>query len=126
MGDNQMSIETIKIDDIEYVRKDSMVQGANQLDGLDYVIIRTYSAGVHAGYLKRKEGKEVELIKARRFYQWYGSATLSQFAQSGTSQPSKCKFPEEVDRLVLTEAIEVLYVTQVAKATIDKVPVWKS
>ncbi len=120
-------IETIKINEVEYVRKDQITsEYAEKLDGLDYVIIRTYSAGVHAGYLKSKNGKEVELLNARRFYQWYGSSTLSQFAQSGTSKPEKCKFPEEVTKIILTEAIEILYVTKKAKETIDRVPVWKS
>lgn len=120
-------MKTIKLDDVEYVRKDSLEEAkADKMDGLPYVIIRTYSAGVHAGYLKSKNDKEVELLKARRFYQWYGSSTLSQFAQSGTSKPEKCKFPEEVDRIYLTEAIEILYVTERAKKTIDAVPVWKS
>lgn len=122
----QDEIETIKINNVEYVRKDQVAEKADQFEGLDYVIIRTYSAGVHAGYLKSRNGKEVELLKARRFYQWYGSSTLSQFAQSGTSNPSKCKFPEEVDRIILTEAIEIIDVTQKAKKTIDAVPVWKS
>lgn len=120
------SIETIKINEVEYVRKDQLSQKAETLDGLPYVIIRTYSAGVHSGYLKSRNGKEVELLKARRFYSWYGSSTLSQFAQSGTSKPDKCKFPEEVDRLILTEAIEILDVTAKAKKTIDAVPLWIS
>lgn len=119
-------IETIKINEVEYVRKDQLSQKAEGLDGLPYVIIRTYSAGVHAGYLKSRNGKEVELLQARRFYQWCGSATLSQFAQSGTSQPSKCKFPEAVDRIILTEAIEIIDVTVKALKTINEVPVWKN
>lgn len=123
---SQEKIDKITINNVEYVRADQVEKKAPQLDGLDYVIVRTYSAGVHAGYLKSRNGKEVELLKARRFYQWYGSSTLSQFAQSGTSQPSKCKFPEEVDRLILTEAIEILDVTEKAKKTIDAVAVWKS
>ena len=124
-------LETIKLNNIEYVRKDQLSEKdldekAESIDGLPYVIVRTYSAGVHAGYLKSRNGKEVELLKSRRFYQWYGSSTLSQFAQSGTSHPGKCKFPEAVDRLILTEAIEILDVTSKAKETIDKVAVWKS
>ena len=122
-----MELETIELNNVEYVRKDQIAQKtAISMEGLDYVIVRTYSAGVHSGYLKSRDGKEVELLKARRFYQWYGSSTLSQFAQSGTSQPSNCKFPEAVDRIILTEAIEILYVTENAKKTIDAVPVWKS
>jgi 5-formaminoimidazole-4-carboxamide-1-beta-D-ribofuranosyl 5'-monophosphate synthetase len=119
-------IETIKINEIEYVRKDQLSQKADSLDGLNYVIVRTYSAGVHAGYLESREGKEVVLLKSRRIYQWYGAATLSQLAQSGTSEPEKCKFPESVDKLILTEAIEILDVTKKAKETIDKVAVWKA
>jgi len=122
----QEKIETITINNVEYVRKDQMSAPAQKLDGLEYVIVRTYSAGVHAGYLKRRDGKEVELLNARRFYQWYGSATLSQFAQSGTSQPEKCKFPEEVSSIILTEAIEIILVSEKAKKTIDSVKVWKA
>jgi hypothetical protein len=33
------------------------------------VIVRTYSAGVFAGYLTSKKGQEVELTTARRL--WY-------------------------------------------------------
>ena len=117
--------ETIQINDVEYVRKDQLSNKAEKMDGLDYVIVRTYSAGVHAGYLKSREGKEVVLLNSRRIYSWQGAATLSQLAQSGTSKPKNCKFPEEVSRLVLTEAIEILDVTAKAKASLDKVAVWR-
>lgn len=120
-------LNTVKINNVEYVRKEGLEsKKAVNTDGLQYVIIRTYSAGVHAGYLKSRDGREVVLLKSRRMWQWQGSATLSQFAQSGTSQPDKCKFPEEVDRVVLTEAIEILDVTGKAKKTIDAVKVWKN
>ena len=120
-------IETIKINEVEYVRKDQLTNiNVVSTEGLPYVLIRTYSAGVHVGYLKRREGKEVELVKARRIYEWFGSATLSQLAQSGTSKPEKCKFPEEVDSIILTEAIEILNVTEKAKKTIDAVKVWQA
>lgn len=122
-----MELESIKLNEIEYVRKDQLTNVmAEKLDGMQYVIIRTYSAGVFSGYLKRRDGKEVELLKARRFFQWAGSATLSQFAMSGTSCPNKCKFPEEVDSIILTEAIEIIPVTDKAKKTIDEVKVWKA
>ena len=39
------------------------------MDSGDYVIVRTYSAGVFAGTLVRREGKEVELKDARRLWQ---------------------------------------------------------
>ena len=40
--------ETIKIDDVEYVRSDAQVK-SEPVDGMEYKIVRTYSAGVFAG-----------------------------------------------------------------------------
>ena len=90
-----------------------------------YVIVRTYTAGVFAGTLTKKEGKEVELKNARRIWYWEGAASLSQLSQEGTSEPNKCKFPCEVDRVILTEAIEILSVTEKAKLSIIGVKVWE-
>jgi len=92
---------------------------------LPYVIVRTYSAGVFAGFLVKREGKEVELKDARRIWKWFGAASLSQLAESGTSKPNECKFPESVSKVILTEAIEILSVTEKAKKTIESVPVWR-
>ena len=91
-----------------------------------YVIVRTYSAGVFAGYIKKREGREVTLIKARRLYYWEGAATLSELAMSGTSKPTSCKFPEEVDEVLLLEAIEIINVTSKAKNSIKEVKVWSA
>lgn len=91
-----------------------------------YVIVRTYTAGVFAGTLAKREGKEVEMTGARRLWYWAGAASLSQLAQSGTSRPKDCKFPEPVSTVVLTEAIEILAVTPEAQAIIEAVPAWKS
>lgn len=92
----------------------------------EYVIIRTYSAGVFAGELHAREGKEVTLRNARRLWYWVGAASLSQLAQSGTSRPADCKFPEPVSQVILTEAIEILSVTPEAQKSISEVPVWRS
>ena len=96
-----------------------------QLDGLKYCIVRTYSAGVFAGYLATRVGKEVTLRCARRLWYWAGSASLSQLAMEGTKRPAECKFPCPVDTVILTEAIEILPVTAQAKASIEEVPVWE-
>lgn len=89
-----------------------------------YVIVRTYSAGVFAGELVRRDGKEVELRNARRLWYWAGAASLSQLAVTGTSKPKDCKFPVEVPRVELTEAIEILDVTPEARASIAAVKPW--
>lgn len=91
-----------------------------------YKIVRTTSAGVFAGTLVRREGKEVELTDARRIWHWQGAASLSQLALEGTSKPESCKFPPEVPRVVLTEAIEILDVTEAARASIASVKPWRS
>jgi hypothetical protein len=89
-----------------------------------YVLVRTYSAGCFAGILVSRDGKEVVMHQARRIWYWAGAASLSQLAQEGTSKPEECKFPVEVDEVILTEAIEILRVTQKAQNSIMDVPVW--
>ena len=118
---------TMTVNGVEYVRADSVKksQPAVNLDGLDYVIVRTYSAGVFAGYLKKREGKEVELLNARRLWYWRGAASISQLAEEGTSDPSGCKFPCKVSKITLTEAIEILPCTEKAMASIKEVAIWK-
>lgn len=98
----------------------------NKKEDHPYVMCRTFSAGVFAGYLISREGKEVLLHQARRIWRWSGAATLSQLAQSGTSKPEDCKFPEEVSEVILIEVIEIITITEKAKETIKKVPVWKA
>lgn len=89
-----------------------------------YVIVRTYSAGVFAGFLQSRSGKEVVLTNARRLWYWKGAASLSQLAMTGTSNPAGCKFPVAVDRVELLEVIEILDCTDAARKSIESVPVW--
>ena len=89
-----------------------------------YVIARTYTAGVFAGTLAAREGREATLTEARRIWMWRGAATLSELATLGTARPSECKFPAQVSQVVLTEVIEILSVTDAARASIAAVPVW--
>ena len=91
---------------------------------LRYVIVRTYSAGVFAGELESRKGREVVLLNARRLWYWSGAASLSELAVRGTSKPSECKFPVAVPRVELLEVIEIIDVTDEARANIDGVPVW--
>lgn len=117
--------KTIKIDDIEYVQKGYENVNAAPLNGLKYVIVRTRSAGVFAGYVESKKDQVVTLINARRLWQWAGAASLSQMAMEGTSDPKNCKFPQEVSRVELYEVIEILDASQKCKDSIDSVKVWR-
>lgn len=89
-----------------------------------YVIVRTYSAGVHAGKLVRREGKECTLVDTRRIYYWAGAATLSELASRGSSKPGECKFPKAIDRIDLTEAIEYIPCSQEGETSIRGVKEW--
>ena len=93
---------------------------------MKYVIVRTYSAGVFAGELESRTGQEVVLKNARRIWYWTGAASLSPLAMEGTKKPEECKFPCEVDRVELLEAIEILDVTEKAKQSIKDVSVWSA
>lgn len=81
------------------------------------VLVRTYSAGVHFGYLVRRDGKEVTLTRSRRIWQWQGAWTLSEIAARGLdSVRSKVGAPIDV---VLTEAIEIIACTPAGVAAIE-------
>lgn len=114
----------IIIDGIKYV-KENKLQKAESLNGMEYVIIRTCSAGVFAGYLESRKDKEVCLRKARRIWFWDGAASLSQLAVDGTCKPENCKFPCEVDKIELTEAIEIIYCNEKARKSIQGVKIWE-
>ena len=116
----------VTVNGVVYVPKESLAEKALDYLGMPYCIVRTYSAGVFAGYVERHTGQEVVIRKARRLWYWEGAASLSQLAMSGTSKPDKCKFPEVVDRVTVTQAIEILECTEQAFLSIESVPVWKS
>jgi hypothetical protein len=127
---NMASIENeIEINGVKYVRKDNVAAAspsmAAKLKGLEYCIVRTYSAGVFAGYVKNQKGQEAVVLDARRLWYWDGAASLSQMAIDGTSKPDKCKFPQAVSEVRLTNVIEMIPCTAKAKASIAGVPIWR-
>ncbi len=120
-----IKVDELVIDGITYVPKGSIAQKAESKDGMPYVMIRTYSAGVHCGYMKSRDGKEVELLESIRIWKWSGAASLSQLSMEGTNNGSSCKFGMPVTSIVLTESIEVIEMTETAKQSIQNVDSWK-
>lgn len=118
-------VKTIKIDDIEYIRKDSIPSLNNNEN---YSIIRTQNAGVHAGYLQSTDIKNgsVVLKNSRRIWYWDGAASLSQLALEGVSKPENCKFSVVVPEITLLGVIEIIPCTIDALKNISQVKVWKS
>ena len=124
MAKEKMNVQEIVIDGTTYVPKDQSTL-AKEKDGMNYVCVRTYSAGVHCGYLKERNGKEGVLLDSIRIWQWAGAASLSQLAMEGVNNPLSCKFAIPVNEITLTEIIEVIPMTEVAKANIQNVPLWR-
>lgn len=122
----EQKINEIEINGVTYVPKEIAVRMAPEWDGMEYCMIRTFSAGVFAGYVERRDGKEAVLRNARRMWYWAGAASLSQLATDGTSCPNECKFPAPVNKVVLTEVIEIIPITAKAQKSIEEVPVWSA
>lgn len=123
--ENQEKINVISINGVDYVPATQAKVMAFNADGKPYQIVRTYSAGVFAGYIESRNGREVVMRNARRLWMWAGAASLSQLAMEGTSKPDECKFPCAVDKVELLEVIEILDCTEKAFKSIKEVPVWK-
>lgn len=98
-------------------------KGATSLIG-QYVIIRTYSAGVWAGYLKEKVKNEIYLTEARRMYKWVNieGISLSGIALNGLSKESNICAPVPI---VWLEAIEIIPCSEKAKKSIINQPIYK-
>lgn len=118
--------ETMIIDDVKYIREDAVKLKPVKVDGMEYVIVRSYDAGVFAGYLKERdrENNIVVLANARRLWRWSGAASLSQLAVDGVANKNDCKFPCEVEWVELSRVCEILPTTEKAKKTIDEVVIW--
>ena len=90
-----------------------------------YVIVRCDRAGVFAGILKEKNGREITLEDCRRLWFWDGAASISQLSVDGTSKPKNCKFTVSVNEIVLLDAIEIIPCTEKAEKSIRGVREWK-
>lgn len=82
-----------------------------------YVLIRTYSAGVHVGELSDRRGQEVDLVNARRIWSWKGANTLHEIANSGVSTGSRVS--QTVSSITLTQAIEIIECTDAARKNLE-------
>lgn len=72
-----------------------------------FVLVRTYSAGVHCGIISEEEGETLVLLDARRIWRWRGANTLNELSQNGADQ-EWTRISEPVPELKLTNAIEII------------------
>ena len=116
------SPKVISIDGVDYIRK-GLVELAEKVDGLEYCIIRTYSAGVHVGYVKNHEGITAELINSRRMWNWKEKAAeLNQMAMEGCKSD---KFSMAVPKITVVGVIEVIPCSEKAKNYLQAIKEWK-
>lgn len=85
-----------------------------------YVVVRTYSTGVHMGTLVSHKGQEVVLKNARRLWSWVGAFTLSAVATKGVATGSKVS--AEVPAITLTQAVEIIATTPAAAKSLKAFP----
>jgi hypothetical protein len=93
---------------------------------IQYSIVRCKYAGVFMAQVafRSKDGMRATLKDSRRLWKWVGASSLSQLAMEGVKKPDECKFPIALPRHDVTEIIEVIPVTDRAKASVDGVKVW--
>lgn len=120
-------LENLKVSELLQLINLLKNENGSQLKKEDgrYVIVRTYSAGVFAGYIESRNGQEVVLRNARRLWRWAGASSLSQLAMEGVKKPEECMFPCEIDKVELLNAIEILDVTPQAQKSIKDVKIWE-
>jgi len=126
---NKVVIEEMLIDGVIYVPKGSGVTGKVNTEGLQYCIVRSYGAGVFAGFVEQKtaeaNGMNVRVLNARRIWKWDGASSLSQLAMEGVKKPENCKFPCEVSLIDLFNVVEIIPATEISFNSIKSVVVWE-
>jgi hypothetical protein len=83
----------------------------------EFVVVRTYSAGVHMGILKECAGTAVVLADARRLHRWRGANTLNEVSQSGVGAGSRISEP--VPLILLTQAVEIIPCSAKARKVLE-------
>lgn len=121
--------EKVIIGGVEYMPISSVSkEKAASVKGLTYCIVRTYSAGVWAGWCDLKNYGERMIIKdARRLWRWWSEFTLSALATTGMREGKEAEnqYAMPVEEVYLTNVIEIIPCTEKAKGQIISQPNYK-
>ena len=96
------------------------------MDKKEKFIVRCNRAGVYYGAIVSRNEQEVEMANVRNIYYWSGAGSVMHLASEGVSRPRSCKFSMPVERMVLTEAIQIIPCTDKAVKSLDAVEVWRA
>ncbi len=118
-----MDKQSIVVDGVNYIRADTAPASK---DGLPFVVVRSYGAGVFAGYLVEREDKvqRVKLDGCIRLWRWTG-CSLSQVAVDGVSGAGENKFSVRIDGHEILQVIEIIPCTEKARKALEGVAPWK-
>jgi hypothetical protein len=120
------SCKEVNINGELYIKKSELEPARSPGGGMPYCIIRCRDAGVHAGFVESRNGREVELVLTRRLWRWYGK-TLSGLATEGSHKPEGCKYSDEIPRITLLDACEVIPCSERGMKSIrEDVGPWKN
>ena len=107
-----MKPETMMIDEVKYVREDSIKSEPLNLDGMDYCIVRSRDQGVMCGYVESINGRAVKLHKARQIWRYDSSFVLADIAEKGMRNADKSQLSLPMSQpMVMLEACGVYVCT---------------
>lgn len=90
-----------------------------------HVIVRSNMAGVFFGILAEKNGVELTLKDARKFYYFSGANTVEDLATEGALNVRETQLTVSVEVLVLSSFDQMIPCTENAISQIKTIPVWK-
>lgn len=90
-----------------------------------YCIIRTYAAGVHVGYIKQIDLKNlaIELTDSRRIWYWEGAFTLSAVANDGIKDG---KLSAKTENIIVTQLVEIIPCSDKAKKQLENMSIYNA
>ena len=120
----EKACEKVDINGQEYVKAE--LQTAKDDRGRQFVIIRSYGAGVFTGYVKEwdRKNRVVVLDECIRLHRWTG-CSLSQVANDGTAGTGKNRFSMPTNDHEILEVVEKISCTEKARKNIQGVKTWK-
>lgn len=123
----KVKVDELTIEGVVYVPKESQQILAMPVDGLKYCVVRTYSAGVHIGFVSDlgvKNPQHAVLYKSRRLHYWDNACSLSQVAMDGVDEV-KSRIAVELPEIELTDIIEVIPCSTKAADLFKNAKAWK-
>ena len=118
--------DTITINGEKWVRKSAMPAAkypAQNTDGLPFVICRGYYCGVHAGFLKDRDGNHCQLINSLRLWAWKAKEGISLSAVALHGIADGVALPDELPEIFLGDVYEVIPCSEAAARTIREAAV---